>query len=281
MTPEQVREYWRAHEARFADIDWERDPDGLAGYLGPGQPTWLNERYAALQRDVFERLLARVPGTSDGDRALDVGCGAGRWTRRLAARGYRAVGVDLQEGIIDANRRRFPEIEWRALPLQDLPTDERYALVTSVGVLEMIPYEEQREVVERLVAALTPEGRVIVLAALTHPSANSYPHRAGEWAELFARAGLLIEEQIAFGWEPLRRGAAAAVRTLTSSRGLTPRIPTELPPVDGAAPGGPVWRAPRGLRVVAAVDDRLEPLLQRLGPRRASSRWGAFLLRLG
>lgn len=274
MTPEQAREYWREHEQRFADIDWERDPEGLAGYLGPGQPAWLNERYAALQRDVFDRLL---PSPQPGDRALDVGCGAGRWTRRLAQQGYGAVGIDLQERIIAANRERFPEIEWHALALQDLPEQESFALVSCVGVLEMIPYAEQPEVVRRIAAVTAPHGHVLLIAVLSHPSANAYPHPADEWVALFADAGLHLERQIPFGWEPLRRTAAAAVRAVAPSRRLTPNLPTEAAPVDAEQPAGAVWKAPRGMRVVAAIDDRLEPVLQRLRPRRAHARWAAFL----
>ncbi len=274
MTPAEALAYWREHEQRFADVDWERDPDGLGGYLGPGQPAWLNARYAALQGEVFDRLLARVPAS--GERALDIGCGAGRWTRRVARRGYAAVGIDLQERIIAANRERFPEIEWRALPLQELPAGERFALVTSVGVLEMIPFAEQPDVIGRVASVLAPGGHAIVLTVLRHPSPQSYPHSIGGWARLFEDAGLAMVQQRSYCWEPLRRAAAAAV---SPARALTPRVPTEAAPVDASQPAGETWRAPRGMRAVAAVDDRLEPLLQRLRPHGARARWSAFLLR--
>jgi 2-polyprenyl-3-methyl-5-hydroxy-6-metoxy-1,4-benzoquinol methylase len=278
MTPAEALAYWREHEQRFADIDWERDPDGLGAYLGPGQPAWLNARYAALQRGVFDRVLARLPSPAPGERALDIGCGAGRWTRRVAQQGYAAVGIDLQERIIAANRERFPAIEWRALALQELPADERFALVTSVGVLEMIPYAEQPGVIGRVAAVLAPGGHAIVLTVLRHPSPQSYPHSVGEWARLFDGAGLRVVQQRSYCWEPLRRTAAAAVAAISPTRVLTPRVPTETAPLDDAQPAGETWRAPRGMRVVAAVDDRLEPLLQRLRPHGARARWSAFVL---
>lgn len=279
MTPEEARAYWRAHEDRFSEIDWDQDPDGLSGYLGPGQPAWLNQRYDALQREVFERLLAEVPPPSPGQRAIDVGCGAGRWTRRLAHQGYKTVGIDLQERIIEANRRRFPEIEWRALPLQDLPSDETFELVTSVGVLEAIPYVEQREVVGRIASITAPRGHAIVLVALSHPSSNAFPHSADGWVQLFASADFELVGQHPFGWEPLRRAAAAAVRAIAPSRRLTPPLPTEAAPVDATRPGGATWRAPRALRAVATADDRLEGLFQRLQPPGIQARWSAFLFR--
>lgn len=281
MTPEQARAYWRAHEERFADIDWERDPDGLAGYLGPGQPAWLNRRYAAWQEAVFDRLLERIPPPGPGDAALDVGCGAGRWTRRLAQRGYAAVGIDLQERIIAVDRERFPDIEWQAVALQDLALERRFAVINAVSVMETIPHVEQPEVARRIAAALAPGGHVVLLAALGHPSANAYPRDADGWERLFAGAGLVLVERLAFGWEPLRRTAAAVVGRAAPSRRLTPRLPTEAPPVDPDDPTGAVWRAPRALRVVAAADDRLEVLLRRVRPGGTRSRWAAFLLRQG
>lgn len=281
MTPDEARAYWHAHEQRFAGIDWERDPDGLSGYLGPGQPAWLNRRYAAWQQGAFDRLLTHVPAPAAGAAALDVGCGAGRWTRRLAQRGYAAVGIDVQAGIIAVNRERFPDIEWHAVALQELPEERCFSVITAVGVLEAIPHVEQPDVVRRLAAVLAPGGHVVLLAALDHPSANAYPHDAAGWEQLFAGAGLVPVERIAFGWEPLRRTAAAVVGRAAPSRRLTPRLPTEAPPVDPADPGGAVWRAPRALRLVAAVDDRLEPLLHRVRPPGVRTRWAAFLFRRG
>lgn len=279
MSPEEARAYWRAHEERFSDIDWERDPEGLSGYLGPGQPDWQNQRFAELQRDVFERLLARVPAPGAGDRALDVGCGAGRWTRRLAQQGYDATGTDLQERIIEANRARFPELRWEALAVQDLALDERFQLVTSVGVLQAIPYVEQADVIRRLGGLTAPGGHAIILEGLHHPSPNAFPNPSEQWVRLFGAGGLHLVEEIGFSWEPLRRAAAAAVRAVAPSRRLTPDLPTEAAPVDAGEPAGAVWRAPRGLRAVAGVDDRLEPLMQRLAPRRVQARWSAFLFR--
>jgi len=278
MTPAEARAYWRAHEERFSDIDWERDPDGLAGYLGPGQPAWLNERTAALQRKVFDRLMAEVPRHGGDEYALDVGCGAGRWTRVLAQYGYRTVGIDLQEAIIAANRVRSPEIEWHAGPLQSLEDDRRFSVVTAAGVIEMIPYAEQREVIERIAGVLAPKGHVVMLAALDHPSPNAYPHSAEDWVSLFGEAGLDFVAQVPYGWEPLRRAAAAAAAALTSRR-LTPELPTSAPPVDPANPGGPVYRAPSVLRVLARADDRLERILDRHRPSRFEARWSAFLFR--
>src|SRR5580704_9170375 len=91
----QAQEYWRVHYGRRAPVDLEADADGLNNVCHPGRPLWLNRYYARFQEVVFRKLLAAAvadppPGgtTSGGPpRALDVGCGAGRWCRLLASEG--------------------------------------------------------------------------------------------------------------------------------------------------------------------------------------------------
>lgn len=51
-----------------------------------------------------------------GARILDIGCGTGRHTVGLAARGYAMTGVDLSDGMLDQARARAKkagvEVEW-------------------------------------------------------------------------------------------------------------------------------------------------------------------------
>ena len=271
MTSEEVRAYWRAHEEQFGDIDYDADPEGLSGYLGPAQPAWMNVRHAAAQRRAFDRLLSRVPSPAPGARALDIGCGSARWTRRLGDAGYRAVGIDLQDSVIETNRRRFPDLEFHALAVQDLPPGEPFDVVSSVGVLQHIPYEEQGAVLSRLREVTVVGGHAIVLETVDHDAPNTFPHDRAGWQRAFREAGWEPLDALPYVYHPVRRALGRARRMVTRRRPAAPLLPTQASRQNAGRPG---------LRLAVTVDGMLEPVLQRVRPP-LRAKWCAFLFRAG
>src|ERR1700722_15578060 len=86
--------------------------------------TWDPERYAKNARFVSDlgmpvvQLLAPRPG----ERILDLGCGDGALTEKLASLGCEVVGVDASEMQIAAARKRGLDarlIAGEALPFRD------------------------------------------------------------------------------------------------------------------------------------------------------------------
>jgi 2-polyprenyl-3-methyl-5-hydroxy-6-metoxy-1,4-benzoquinol methylase len=78
---------WREHSDEF--IAWAREPG--------------HDSYWRFHRDLFLDLLP-----PPGRRTLDLGCGEGRLSRDLAARGHSMVGVDLAPEMVDAARAADP-----------------------------------------------------------------------------------------------------------------------------------------------------------------------------
>src|SRR5580700_10038368 len=57
-------------------------------------------------------MLGRV-ATRRFERALDVGCGEGRFSRMLAAAGINVTGIDPTDALIEQARRRDPSGDYR------------------------------------------------------------------------------------------------------------------------------------------------------------------------
>lgn len=51
----------------------------------------------------------------------DAGCGTGRVSAHLAARGLDVIGIDLSPGMIDIARRTYPELPFEVGALEELP----------------------------------------------------------------------------------------------------------------------------------------------------------------
>jgi ubiquinone/menaquinone biosynthesis C-methylase UbiE len=73
----------------------------------------------ALEEPVVEELLGDVAGLD----VVDVGCGTGRHTLRLAARGARVVGVDFSAGMLGRAREKDAAggVRWLAHDVTDPP----------------------------------------------------------------------------------------------------------------------------------------------------------------
>jgi SAM-dependent methyltransferase len=90
------------------------------------------ERYAAamvdelaerpIERGLLDALVALTAPL--GKPIADLGCGPGHVTRYLAERGARALGVDLSPRMIEAARRRFPELELQVGSMTRLAADD-------------------------------------------------------------------------------------------------------------------------------------------------------------
>lgn len=284
-------DYWQAHARRFGDLDYRRDPAGLANVCGPGQPLWLSEHLARFQRRVYEELLSsfRVATSST---ALDVGTGAGRWAKLLADAGYRTTGIDLQRKLIEDDRRRFPHIAFHEIALQDYEPQEPFDLVSSVTVLQHIPFEEQIVCVRRLRGMTKPSGHAIVLEhILDQQSPHVFSRVVDEWRAVFREAGFECLAARRYNYSVALRSYSALRNQLSrlSRPDLKSRPDAELRPEDliarkaQAVRTGPfrllrvVDRA--GMRIAVAGDCALEPRLISRQPHHPRASNCGFLFR--
>jgi SAM-dependent methyltransferase len=145
---------------------WEREAENwIAWARPPGHDSYW------YYRDGFLALLP-PPGRA----MLDLGCGEGRLTRDLGARGYRVVGVDASPSLLNAARAVDPAGEYLLADAARLPfEDARFDLVVAYNSLMDI--ENMPAAVAEAARVLEPRGRF--WAAIVHPlnSAGAFANR--------------------------------------------------------------------------------------------------------
>ncbi|MFM9368343.1 class I SAM-dependent methyltransferase [Streptomyces sp. Da 82-17] len=171
-----------------------------------------------------ERLQAL--GDVAGDRVLELGCGAGQWSRALAAEGARVVGLDLSEAQLAAAAREmgqepYPLVQGAA---EQLPfANGAFDLVfCDFGGLSWAP---PHLAVPEAARVLRPGGRLVfnvaspwfeacydedagcatttlqrdyfgLHAIAEDDDATSYQLTYGDWIRVLRSAGLIIDDLI-------------------------------------------------------------------------------------
>jgi ubiquinone/menaquinone biosynthesis C-methylase UbiE len=111
-----------------------------------------------------ESFLALVP--PGGRLTVDIGCGEGRVTRDLRARGHRALGVDSAPSMIAAAREADPEGEYVVSDAAELPFEDDAADLV-VAFMSLMDMDDMPAVVLELGRVVEPGGRLV--AAVLHP----------------------------------------------------------------------------------------------------------------
>lgn len=121
--------------------------------------TWCADSYALNARFVAD-LAGEVLAWLDpqrGERILDVGCGDGALTLRIAERGATVVGIDLSTSLLEAARAAGADA--RQLDVLDATFVAEFDAVFSNAVLHWVKQPERA--IANMRRALKPGGRLV------------------------------------------------------------------------------------------------------------------------
>ena len=98
------------------------------------------------------------------DRVLDLACGGGRTTVPLYKQGFRVIGVDLSDPLIQAARARHPQVDFRVgnyceLPFDDASFDD--VLISYNGLDYAFPEAQRQRALAECARVLVPGGRLV------------------------------------------------------------------------------------------------------------------------
>jgi SAM-dependent methyltransferase len=132
-------------------------------FVSPGwqgvQLSWDSVEDADDQVDRIERALQLEPGM----RVLDVPCGTGRISSRLAARGYDVVGVDLTERFLDEARARGDGVRYERGDMRELAFAEGFdAALCFWGSVGYFDDDGNLAQLRSAARALRPGGRYLI-----------------------------------------------------------------------------------------------------------------------
>ena len=123
-----------------------------------------------------EQLKLFVGAALDGVRGLrilDVGCGAGVMTDALTPYG-QVTGTDFSVPAISLARVMVPAADFHAGPLDQLPAQETFDLVTLFDVVEHVPVHARAAFFDDLRKRVRPGGRLLMSSP--HPAFTRWLH---------------------------------------------------------------------------------------------------------
>jgi len=179
---------------------------------------WWDDRIGEgndFQTLLIEPATERLLNVTSGDTILDVACGAGRFTRRMASLGATVVAIDTSSEFIARARERTPSdasIDYRVLDaarledLRSLGTSRFTKAVCTMAVMDM----PEIAPLFRALAELLPRDGAFVFS-VTHPCFHSATMQ--RFAEMYEegpgrhviRTGVKVSSPHFFFHRPLSR----------------------------------------------------------------------------
>jgi trans-aconitate methyltransferase len=94
-----------------------------------------------------------------GERILDLGCGTGHLTNRIAAAGAEVIGIDKSATMIEEARRLYPNVRFEIADGADFHFDQPFNAVFSNAAIHWM--KDQASVSRCIQEALKPGGRFV------------------------------------------------------------------------------------------------------------------------
>ncbi len=200
-------------------------------------PRQLGHSAAADSGGVRKRLAAfRELGWSPGRQLLDVGCGTGSYTLRMAEDFDETVGVDLQAEHLAEFRRRLSgslleeRVSVRELSVTHLPFDDgQFDVVTAIETIEHI--DDLRAGLAEIWRVLRPGGRLFITCPNRLYPLETHAVRIGNRSIAGSRLPFLP-------WIPRLHSRLSEART------FTPRSLRSVLRSAGFHPGATTWIMP-------------------------------------
>ena len=205
-----------------------RPPDRL-----DSSAAWDAAKYDSCGTFVWEHGagLVETLAPRSGERVLDVGCGTGHLTAKIAATGADVLGIDASGSMVRQARTNYPNLRFEVLDALEMRLEPLFDAVFSNAVLHWItePYVAASNIFGalrpggRFVAELGGKGNIRAIIAAVHrarrkigaPAIERMPWYfpdADEYSTLLGRLGFTVTHARLFS-RPTELGEGQGVMT--------------------------------------------------------------------
>jgi O-antigen chain-terminating methyltransferase len=129
----------------------------------------FEDRHRGSREVIHERLEVYMPFLEPikelyGERpVLDLGCGRGEWLELLIRYDFTPVGVDLDEGMLEACQTRgLPALQGDALATLERLEDSSQTVISGFHIAEHIPFDDLKQLIAQALRVLKPGGLLIL-----------------------------------------------------------------------------------------------------------------------
>jgi SAM-dependent methyltransferase len=176
----EQRRYYRARAGEYEDW-WHRR--GRYAHGVEADERWFSE---------VDELQNALETFAPAGRVLELACGTGLWTARLAPHAERLTAVDASPEVLELARAKVPaqNVEFVQADLFAWQPDERFDVCFFAFWLSHVPDELLAEFLGTVRDALAPGGRVLLIDSARSPRASARDHDLAEPGEQLARRRL-------------------------------------------------------------------------------------------
>lgn len=160
-----------------------------------------------------------------GKRVVDLGCGNGALTQKLAELGCQVVGIDASKEMLAVAQKQYPQLSFRLGNALDFQLERKAQVIFSNAVFHWIDEDKQDAMLEHIASQLETGGQLVCefggkgCAEAVHSTLETcfakrglhYPRvfyfpSIGEYAPMLERQGLKVEYAVLFNRPTLQQG---------------------------------------------------------------------------
>lgn len=165
----------------------------------------------------YGNAVAELIDCEKGSALIDLGCGNGALTKALQEKGFRVIGMDSSEELLETARGNYPDIPFIQADATDFSVEEAVDAAFSNAVFHWIDREKQADMIACVFKALKEKGQFVFEFgghgnnALIHSaleevfSEHGYGYKIpfyfptiGEYAALVEQAGFQVRYAVLF-----------------------------------------------------------------------------------